>query len=148
MKKFFLILMLLAGLGSSISSAQVGIVDCIEQKTISVAKIRGQVFDPTGVPIPGAKIKVVADDKSESISNSDENGRFEINSPSGHYKLSVAFRGFETTNAELGVRPDLLSIFHSSALKVILVVGSLDCPWVTTSNKEFKEYVKKHATQK
>jgi hypothetical protein len=62
--------------------------------------------------------------------------------------LKASFSGFEDTRARLDVGADILNLFHPTAIRVILSVGSMDCPWVTTNNKEFKELVHKHAMRK
>ncbi len=41
-----------------------------------------------------------------------------------------------------------MSLFHPTALRVILALTYMNRPWVTTSNKEFKDIVHNHATQK
>jgi hypothetical protein len=147
MKMHPITLILFAGLGSSISFAQSGIVDCIEQRTINVPTIRGQVFDPNGIPIPGALVSVSSEIESEIQLRTDANGQFNGNLPPGKYTLKASYPGFEITRAKLNVGRDVSSVFHPTTLRVILALGSMGCPWVTTSNKEFKQLVHKRAAQ-
>jgi len=51
--------------------------------------------------------------------------------------------GFEVTRARLDVGADILNLFHPTALRVILSVGSNGLPWSHQQNKEFKELVHK-----
>ncbi|HEV2174692.1 MAG TPA: carboxypeptidase-like regulatory domain-containing protein [Nitrospira sp.] len=148
MKKWLPVLILSAGLGSSFSFAQYGIVDCIEQKKLIVPRVQGQVFDPTGIALPDAAISLWPDGRPIVQLKSDAKGQFYFKVESGHYILKATYPGFAITTAELEVGKDVVSILHPEALRVILALPGLNCPWVTTSNKEFKELVRKHATQK
>jgi hypothetical protein len=148
MKHWLPVLVLLVGLGSSFSFAQNGIVDCIEQKMLTVSRIRGQVFDATGVPVPGSLVSVSSETRPEMQFKTDATGQFNIKVTPGRYMLKASYPGFEVTRAELDVGPDIWSLLHPTALRVILSVGSMSCPWVTASHKEFNELVHKHATHK
>jgi hypothetical protein len=148
MKRWLSVLFLLAVFWSSLSAAQPGIVDCVEQKILTVSRIRGQVFDATGVAVPGALVSVSSNARPEMQLRTDASGRFNFKVSSGRYMLKASCPGFEVTRAELDVGADILNLLHPTALKVILSVGSMYCPWVTASDKEFKELVHKSATQK
>jgi len=150
MKRYLLVLILFAGLGSSFSSGQNGpeIVDCAMQRKLVVPHVKGRVFDPSGAPIPGAEISLKSDGVQNAQSKTDSDGRFELKVPPGSYHLRAEMRGFEVTTAELEVGRDIANIVHPKALMVILAFGSMNCPWVTTSDKEFKELAHRHATQK
>jgi hypothetical protein len=148
MKKWLPVLIMLAGLGNSISAAQYVIVDCIVQKKLVVPRVKGQVFDATGVPVPDTVISLKQGENQELIATTDSQGRFDFKVQSGPYNLKASHLGFESTTAELEVGRDLLSLFHPTALRVILSLPGFNCPWVTTSNKEFKELAHIHATQK
>ena len=148
MRLWLPILALLAGFGNSISFAQYGIVDCIEQKRLAVRRVQGRVYDPGGVALAGAIVTLSSETEVAFQSKSDSSGKFSINAPSGRYVLKAAFPNFETTRASVDVGVDIFSVVHPTALRVILALPGMNCPWVTTSNKEFKELVHKHATQK
>jgi hypothetical protein len=135
---------LFAGLGSSFSSAQDGIVDCVMQKKLLVSP----VFDPSGVPVPGAQIALSREGAQQIQSKTDAKGEFTLRVPSGSYRFKAKLQGFEVTEAELEVGNDLANLARPTALKVILALPGMNCPWVTASNKEFKELVRQHATQK
>jgi hypothetical protein len=148
MKRFSLVLFVLAGLGNSISFAQDGIVDCVIQPKLVVAKVHGQVFDPSGVPVPGALIVLSHDGVGQAQTTTDANGTFALNVPSGNYHFRVELRGFEVTTAELEVGRDVASFVHRKTLKVILALTAMNCPWVTTSKRELKQTVNRDASQK
>jgi hypothetical protein len=139
---------LFAGLGSSFSSAQDGIVDCVMQKKLLVSRVQGRVFDPSGVPVPGAQIALSREGAQQIQSKTDAKGEFTLRVPSGSYRFKAKLQGFEVTEAELEVGNDLANLARPTALKVILALPGMNCPWVTASNKEFKELVRQHATQK
>jgi hypothetical protein len=138
MKRWLPVLALFAGLGSSFSFAQYGIVDCVEQKTLTVPRIRGQVFDATGVPVPGALVSVSSDTRPELQLKTDASGQFNFKVSPGRYMLKASFSGFEVTRARLDVGADILNLFHPTALRVILSVGSMDCPWSQPATRNSK----------
>jgi hypothetical protein len=148
MKFWFPVLALLSGLGSSVSFAQYGIIDCIVQKQLVVPRVQGQVFDATGIPVPNAVVSLKQDGKPAVDAKTDAAGRFYFKIQAGQYNLKASYPGFEVTTAELEVGEDAVNLIHPTALKVILALPGINCPWVTTSNKEFKELVHKNAAKK
>jgi Carboxypeptidase regulatory-like domain len=148
MKRHYLVLILLAGLGSSISSAQYGIIDCVMQGKLVVSRVQGQVVDPNGAPVSDARISLSRDGQETIQSKTDAYGRFKLNVQSGSYTFMAELRGFEVTSAELEVGRDIANLFHPTALRVILALPGMNCPWVTTSNKELMRMVRSHSAQK
>jgi len=148
MKRFSLVLFVVAGLGSSISSAQYGIVDCVMQPKLVVSRVQGQVFDPYGVPVPGALIALSHDGVQQAQATTDANGKFALSVPSGTYHFWAELRGFEVTTADLEVGRDVANLIHRKTLKVILGLPGMNSPWVTTSNKELKQMARRRATQR
>ncbi len=144
MKNWLPVLCSIAGIGSSLSFAQSGIVDCIVQKKLNVPRVHGQVFDAAGVPVPGAMISVKQDGNPPKNATTDSAGRFYFKVQSGQYALRASYPGFETTTAELQVGRDIANLFRPTALKVILALPGVNCPWVTTSNTELKELARSH----
>src|SRR5580698_8417111 len=139
MKKCLLVLIFFAGLGSSISSAQDGskIIDCVMQHKVVVARVEGQVFDPSGVPVAGVQIALSHDGLQQAQSKTDTSGKFILDVPSGSYEFRAELRDFEVTTAQLEVGRDIENLVHPKALKVIIALSGMNCPWVTTSYKEF-----------
>jgi hypothetical protein len=148
MKNWLPVLALLAGFGCSISFAQFGIIDCIQQRRLVVPRVHGQVLDSSGVPVSGAVVSLTPDGNPAMQTKTDSMGRFDFKASSGSYVLKAEYPGFEITTAELEVGKDALNTLHPTALRVILGLPGINCPWVTTSNKEYKELIQKHATQK
>jgi Carboxypeptidase regulatory-like domain len=148
MKRTLLVLALFAGLGSSISFGQYGIIDCVQQKVLTVPRIRGEISDASGVPIPSALVSITSNAAVNMESKTDATRNFNFTVTSGRYMLRASYPNFGITTTELEVGTDVLSLFHPTALRVILALPGMNCPWVTKSNKEFKELVHNHATQK
>jgi hypothetical protein len=124
-----------------------------------VSRVRGRVFDPFGIVIPGVSIKLVDNQDTSLQTTSDARGYFRLAARPGEYSFKATFQPFQTSQAELDVGEDLVSLVRRSDLKVILGLGGSDCAWVTTSQKEFrqiissnekrvKESAEKNATQK
>jgi protocatechuate 3,4-dioxygenase beta subunit len=69
------------------------------------ANIQGHVSDPFGFPIPGAKVKVLSEDRTgqfQGIAN--KQGAYNINNlPAGQYKVLVSSLGFATEERNIRV---------------------------------------------
>lgn len=146
-RTYLLILFFVAvGIGSSFAQ---GIVDCINQdKTVVVSALRGSVVDRNGSPIPNAQVWLSRDETPLAKADTDSAGRFNFKVDPGQYTLRAQAQGFEITKAEVNVGKDIATAFRLTGLKVILALPGMNCPWVTASNKEYKEFVHNHATQK
>lgn len=69
------------------------------------ANIQGQVSDPFGFPIPGAKVKVLSEDRARQFQGiADKQGDYNIdNLPAGQYKVLVSSLGFTTEERNVRV---------------------------------------------
>lgn len=161
MRRWLPILAVIAGLGSSFSFGQssrssdspespagIRIVDCIGQKTVHVSRLQGGVFDHTGVPIPDAMVTLSFDEKLAFQTKTNQHGAFVFKAPPGKYHLKATAAGFTWTESEVDFGKDVSNLFRPSNLWVFLAVGADSCPWVVTSNKEFKRAIHEYATQK
>ena len=68
------------GVSSAVGVAQ---VDSVMPNKLTASRVQGQVFDPTGVPIPGAVISFVTPGGSALQVKTNEEGRFCIDNASG-----------------------------------------------------------------
>ena len=68
------------GVFSTVGMAQ---VDCVMHKKLAVSRVQGQVYDPTGVPIPGAMISLTKDGTSSIQTKTGDDGRFRVDVASG-----------------------------------------------------------------
>ena len=161
MRLWLPILALLAGLGSSFSfgqssrpsgsgesPAEIPIIDCIEQKIIHVSRVQGRVFDHTGGPIADALVTLSSDGKLALQARTDQQGAFAFKALPGKYHLKATAAGFTWTEAEVDSGKDASNLFRPSNLWVFLAVGADSCPWIVTSNREFKRAIHEYATQK
>jgi hypothetical protein len=160
MKNFFPVLIVLAGLGCSISFAQDGFVDCFAQPAIHAARVRGQVFDLSGETIQGATVSVEKDSRTIQETETDAFGRFGFKSVDGKIQLHINARGFAPGYAFINVGYDLRTLIHPGTVYVILGLGMDEpCPSATTSrrqllrmvrdnNKRYKGSKETNATQK
>ncbi|MGC1159726.1 MAG: carboxypeptidase-like regulatory domain-containing protein [Acidobacteriaceae bacterium] len=151
--------LLLLGLGYSISfgqpvrpdtlhrdnSLQFGIVDCFGQGKMHASRIRGMVFDPTGVPVPGAKVLLTSaerylapDAKPAFQTETDQAGRFFLKAKSGDYVLDVKSQSFVSPQVQIDLGSDLVGFVHPDNLYVMLGLSGSFCAWVTGSHREFE----------
>jgi hypothetical protein len=146
MRNWLPVLFLLAGLGSSISVAQNGIVDCFGQPTLHAARVKGQVFDLMGETIQGATVSLEIEGRTIQQAVTDASGRFGFKSVGGSIQLHVNARGFAPGYAYINVGPDLRTLIHPGIIYVILGVGNGEpCPSATTSRREFLRMVQENS---
>ena len=115
---------------------------CVSQRNIHVAALRGQVFDPSGVPIPGVVLTISKDGHTVSSWKSNINGGFDLKGFSGEYEIHAESPGFMPFSLSTEVGSDLSTLLHPKSLKVILGLGGTTCGFATTSQRQFKNEVK------
>jgi len=142
MRRWLPVLALLAGLGSSISFAQFGIIDCAGQPSIHVARLSGWVFDPSGVLIPNIGLTATHGGTVVAQAASDRDGHFDIKLPSGNYELSVQAKDFRAIPLTVQVGIGVRSLIHRGQLRWILELTGMNCSWATTSAPAFDQEIR------
>jgi len=89
-------------------------------------------------PFRALWFRVSSDTRPELQLKTDASGQFNFKVSPGRYMLKASFSGFEVTRARLDVGADILNLFHPTALRVILSVGSMDCPWSQPATRNSK----------
>lgn len=117
-------------------------VDCVDPNLIKVSRIHGQVFDPSGVPIPDATISLSREDKAVSTVKTGTTGDFSFKAPVGVYAVRISATGFDQLNFQVRNGADLSSLFRGSDIRAVLSIARVSCPWATTSNREFQRSLK------
>jgi hypothetical protein len=140
-----------------------GIVDCVSPRRVYALRLKGVVIDPTGAPIPNAKLSIEANGKMLGTASSNSDGSFSLKSKPGVYTLKVGLSDahdvFDPLSVELHSGMSVRTLFRPGQLRVILGIRYMDCTWATTSRKEFeyeirsnkgrlKESEQNNATQK
>jgi uncharacterized GH25 family protein len=59
------------------------------------AKVCGTIADDVGAIIPDAKVEIKLNNKKTFVTYSDENGEFNIEIPTGIYKISISADSFK-----------------------------------------------------
>ena len=117
-------------------------VDCVEPNLIKVSQIHGQVFDPSGVPIPNASVRLSREQETLSTATTSDSGKFTIEADPGRYDLRISARGFDSLHFQVQVRRSSPFAPQHSPIRAILSVAHISCSWATTSNKEFQRELK------
>ena len=127
------------GLSSISAAAQ---VNCVAPRTVHVSRVQGQVFDPLGAFVPGAEVSLRSGKGALLQTTTDSMGRFQMDAAPGQYVLEVVIPAFQFSSAELVVDPDLGNLKRPDTLWVIVGLGGVSCPLVTTSKKEFQQMIR------
>lgn len=78
--------------------------------------VSGNVIDPSGAVVAGARVIVTGSDGSQQSATTDSQGEFSFALPSGRYKVQVSLPGFQTV---------ILNAFaNTSPMQITLPVGS------------------------
>jgi hypothetical protein len=131
----FLVLIAIFALVPSTCRAQ-----CVYQK-ISVSRVQGAVFDRSGQPIPDADVNLKKDGQVVATTKTDGAGRFLVGTSPGAYDLNESARNLAPGFARIDVGIDLVRIFKSTRLWMILDVGMrLDaCTFISTSHRQLEK---------
>ncbi len=112
----FMFALLLAASGSVLAP------HCTAQ-AVSIAQVSGVVSDPSGSPIPGAKVQITEVEKSVTRNaTSDAQGRYTFpNLPVGPYRLGVTASGFKSY-VQSGI---VLQVGNNVTINVPLQLGAI-----------------------
>jgi Carboxypeptidase regulatory-like domain len=119
----------------------IGQVDCVEPATLKVSQIRGQVFDPSGVPIPGASVSLGHGNSALSNIKTNSDGSFAFTAADATYDIRVTEQGFEPLHFRLQLHREPQQLIGKRTLWVILGLPGSSCSWATTRHKEFKHLI-------
>ncbi len=98
---FLASLVLVAGVVFSLSAQQ---TPSSSSNGSATANVTGNVRTPGGVPVPGATLRLVETDSGRALMSwTDENGRFSLPLPAGHYRIEASQLGFDTATSESDV---------------------------------------------
>ncbi|MGA3132928.1 MAG: carboxypeptidase-like regulatory domain-containing protein [Terracidiphilus sp.] len=119
---------------------------CVE-RTISVSRVQGAVFDSFGQPIPNAGVSLEQDGKAIASLTTNESGGFFISANSGNYEFHAKARGFEPYLARINLRTDLIRAAKPTHIWMILKVGSAQVDscdgFTTTSRRQFEKAIQR-----
>jgi hypothetical protein len=123
---------------------------CLAQcvvRTISVSRVQGTTFDPSGQPIPNVQVSLEQDGRLVASFTTDESGGFSVPANPGDYELHANARGFASGVARINVGSDLIRVVRPTHIWMILYVGSAEldrCPgFATTSRAKFEKSIRK-----
>jgi hypothetical protein len=133
-----------------------GQMDCFGARTLKVARVEGQVFDPQGVPVSGPSVTLLKNNEPTTTATTDSAGKFHLDTPAGLYWLRATNTGFAPATVPVQVRHGFPRLLPSRGVYLILGVGMfLPCPAGTLSEREFqstvkrfKETIEEHTAQK
>jgi hypothetical protein len=140
-----LVVSVILSLQSPLAHAQ-GIVDCVDPASLSVSRVQGQVFDPSGTVVSGVSVTLVDVRSADQRTTTDNQGRFHVDALPDQYIFNASLPPFRRASAKLAVlgREDVGP--RPGYFYVILGTGGSFCPWVTASRREFQKII--HANQR
>jgi hypothetical protein len=112
-----------------------------------VNKLQGEVYGPSGIPLPQILILVSKDGKFVSKTKTDGSGKFEFKARAGLYDLKLQFVGSISMDLKVRVGRGHGSLFHPARLRAVLGLSGTRCGFATTNSKEFKKAMKRYGAQ-
>ncbi len=119
---------------------------CPPPPEMTMSRLQGTIVGPSGVPVPQIVVKVLRDGIPLNQAATDDKGRFEFKGLAPGY-VSVRIQFLGTKSLDLHVRVKRGGLFHTSRMHVILGLSGTRCSFATTSNKQFKDQMKKYSKQ-
>jgi len=137
-------LVLAAGLGGATRAHAASA--CPPPPDMTMSRLQGTVVGPSGVPVPQIVVKVLRDGIPLNQAVTDNKGRFEFKGLApGNVNVRIQFLG--TKSLDLHLRIKRGGLFHTSRLHVVLGLSGTRCSFATTSNRQFKDQMKKYSKQ-
>jgi Carboxypeptidase regulatory-like domain len=116
---------------------------CPALPEMSVSRLQGTVYGPSGVPVPQIQVKVLRDGIFVAQTQTDDKGKFEFKVAPGNLDLHLQFLGSRSMdlNVRVGHR---MGLFHSAHLRIVLALSGARCSFATTNTKQFKNQIKRY----
>jgi hypothetical protein len=132
----FLEAMLFTGMVVGFSTKNSNAMTCVVSR-VRVAHLQGEVFDPSGIPLPQSRVRVSQGISVIAETLTDNKGHFAVKLSDGTYRIEVEMAGFHGLHQEIEIAHDVFKLVHPGHLRVILGLGGFNCPYATTSKREF-----------
>lgn len=134
-----MLLSLLAGLSSTRAAHA---VECPSPPDMSLPRLQGTVYGPSGVPVPQIMIRVEREGKVVAQSQTDDHGKFAFKVAPGNVNVHVQFLGSKSVDMKVRVGHSHGGLFHTARLRVVLGISGTRCSFATTSSKQFKDEIR------
>ncbi|KAA6464758.1 carboxypeptidase regulatory-like domain-containing protein [Acidobacteria bacterium AB60] len=135
-------LALASGLAKSYAAAS-----CAPIPEMSIGRLQGTVYGPSGVPLPQIVVKVMRDGIPVNQAQTDDKGRFEFKGVApGNVVVRIQFMGSKTLDLNVRVNKRA-GLFHTARVRVVLGLSGTRCSFATTNNGRFKDQIKRYGKQ-
>lgn len=117
---------------------------CAAPSDMSVPRLQGTVYGPSGVAVPQILVRVERDGKAIAQTQTDDHGKFAFKIVPGNVKVHVQFLGSKSLDFNVRVGHSSGGFFRTPRLRIVLGVSGTVCSFVTTSSKQFKNEIKRY----
>ena len=136
-------MLLLLVMGSSGATAVYAAAPCPVLPDMSLARMQGTVYGPSGVAVPQVLVRVTQDGRQVAQGQTDDHGKFQLKVEPGNYVVHVQFLQTKSIDLYVRVGHNLGGFFHSARLRIILGLSGAKCSYATTKSKQFKAELKR-----
>lgn len=117
---------------------------CPALPDLSLGRLQGTVYGPSGSPVPQVLVRVEHEGKLVIQRMTDVNGRFDFKTVPGDFGVHVQFLESKSMDLNVRVGHGRGGFFHAARLRVILGLSGTGCNYATTNNKQFKNAIKRY----
>ena len=139
--------MLISVLIGSGGAAKGHAATCPALPEMSLSRLQGTVYGPSGIPVPQVVVQVLRDGKQVAQAQTDDKGKFAFKGiTSGNVLVHVQF--LATKSLDLNVRVShRVEFFRSARLRIVLGLSGTRCSYASTSAKQFKNEMRRFKTR-
>jgi Carboxypeptidase regulatory-like domain len=119
---------------------------CPAVPELSLSRLQGTVFGPSGVPVPQIVIQALQDGAVMATTHTDDKGKFAFAAAPGKYVLHIQFLGSKSLDLNVRIAHHV-EFFRSARIRMVLGLSGTRCSFATTSNKQFKNEMKRYKTR-
>ena len=117
-------------------------MECPAPPDMSLSRLQGTVYGPSGVPVPQILIRVEREGKVLGQSQTDDHGKFAFKVPPGNVNVHVQFLGSKSVDMKVRVGQSHGGLFHTARLRIVLGISGTRCSFATTNSKQFKNEIR------
>ena len=121
-----------------------GAATCPAPADMSLPRLQGTVYGPSGVPVPQIQVRAEQNGKIVGQAQTDDKGKFEIKVAAGTYNVHLQYLGSKSLDMYAKVGRGYNGIFRSPRIRVVLGLSGTKCSFATTSMKQFKNEIKRY----
>lgn len=131
-------------IGSSGTTRSFAAAPCPVMPDMSLARLQGTVYGPSGVPLPLVVVRVMQNGKQVDQTQTDDHGKFRYKVAPGDYVVHLQFLNSKSLDLNVKVGQHLGGFFRTARLRIVLGISGARCSFATTNSKQLKDELRRY----